>query len=312
MAVQGGLLTSAVTQKSHSTTLALTGTFLLAKLIAYTFLGIGLGFLGSALTLSPVVQGWMQIFAGLYMLATAARFLDLHPIFRYTVLQPPKWAFRFARHVTHNESLFTPGVLGFMTVLIPCGVTQAMMILAVTSGSPLTGAAIMFAFTLGTSPIFFAFGATAIQLIQHKSFAYLAALLVAVLGIISLNSGQALRGSAHTLQNYWLAVTSDLVIAQGALAKVNAEGKQDVTIRITDYGYSSDITTLKAGIPVKLNLVTNNSRGCTRAFTIPSLRMFKVLPQTGSETIEFTPTKTGALTYTCSMGMYTGQFTVVN
>lgn len=313
LAVQGGLLASAVAQKDHVSTRALVGTFLAAKIVAYTLLGFGLGFLGSRLTLSPIVQGWMQIFAGLYMLATAARLLNLHPIFRYTVLQPPKWSFRIARKLTRNESLFAPGLLGFMTILIPCGVTQAMMILAISSGNPLAGAAIMFAFTLGTSPIFFALGATAVQLIQRKSFAFLAAFLVAVLGISSVNSGQALRGSVHTLQNYWQAAIGDTsrALAQGKQANIDSQGKQTVTINVNNNGYSSDTTTLKAGVPVKLNLVTNNVQGCTRAFTIPSLRMSRVLPQTGIEVIEFTPTKAGVLTYTCSMGMYTGRFQVL-
>ncbi len=200
-----------------------------------------------------------------------------------------------------------------MTVFIPCGVTQAMMVLAITSGDPLTGAGIMFAFTLGTSPIFYALGAGAVQLIQRKSFAFAAALLVAILGVGSVNSGQALRGSVHTLQNYWLAATTDIltVRAQGTRAKINSEGKQEVTINVTSRGYSTQIDTLKAGIPVKLTLITDNVQGCTRAFTIPSLNMSRVLPQTGKETLEFTPNQAGRLSYTCSMGMFTGSFQVI-
>lgn len=313
LAVQGGLLASAVDQKERISTKVLVGTFLLTKLFAYTLLGVGLGSLGSVLTLSSTTQGWMQIAAGLYMLATAARLLDLHPIFRYTTLQPPKWAHRAARKITKNESLFTPGLLGFMTVFIPCGVTQAMMVLAISSGSPLIGAGIMFAFTLGTSPIFFALGASAVSLIQRKSFALAAAVLITVLGIGSVNSGQALRGSIHTLQNYWLAATTDIlaVQAQGARARINQDGKQEVTISVTDRGYSTQVNTLKAGIPVKLTLITNNVQGCTRAFTIPSLSVSRVLPQTGTETLEFTPKQAGRLSYTCSMGMFTGSFQVI-
>ena len=45
--------------------------------------------------------------------------------------------------------------LGALTVFIPCGVTQAMMAAALGTGSLAMGAALMFAFTLGTSPVFF-------------------------------------------------------------------------------------------------------------------------------------------------------------
>jgi len=88
-------------------------------------------------------------------------------------------------------------------------------------------------------------------------------------------------------------------------------GSQEVTIKVTNSGYQSSVNTLKAGVPVKIKLVSENVKSCARAFAIPDLNYFKVLPQTGTEEIEFTPTKLGKLTYTCSMGMYTGSFNVV-
>jgi len=58
----------------------------------------------------------------------------------------------------------------------------------------------MAAFTLGTSPVFFAIGLAASEALKHKAFAVIAAGFIFVIGILSLNSGQILRGSAHTLQ----------------------------------------------------------------------------------------------------------------
>ncbi|KKR70120.1 MAG: hypothetical protein UU12_C0029G0026, partial [Candidatus Woesebacteria bacterium GW2011_GWA2_40_7b] len=84
-----------------------------------------------------------------------------------------------------------------------------------------------------------------------------------------------------------------------------------VNIEITNRGYKADVNTLKLGVPVKLVLKTSNVTSCARAFTIPDLNYFKILPGTGIEEIEFTPTKLGNLTYTCSMGMYSGSFNVV-
>src|SRR3989304_143509 len=46
-------------------------------------------------------------------------------------------------------------LLGALLVFIPCGITQAMMATALGTGSMAMGAALMFAFVLGTSPIFF-------------------------------------------------------------------------------------------------------------------------------------------------------------
>jgi plastocyanin domain-containing protein len=97
----------------------------------------------------------------------------------------------------------------------------------------------------------------------------------------------------------------------GSVAGVNAQGKQEVTVNVKSNGYTTSANTLTAGMPVKLSLVTNNVQGCTRGFTIPSLNISKVLPQTGTEIVEFTPTKTGRLAFSCNMGMFTGEFNVV-
>lgn len=283
--------------------------FVVTKLLGYTLLGFLLGLIGSTLNLTPKVLGWVQMGAGLFMVATALRMIDAHPIFRYFVITPPRWAFRLMKNTSRSQSLFAPAILGFLTILLPCGVTQATMAVAVASGNPFSGAAIMFAFILGTSPVFFVLGATVVELLQKKAFSYAAAAIIFVFAVLSINGGLGLMGSPYTLQNYYLAATGKF--AEGSTAEVTG-GIQNVTITVTSRGYSSSVTTLKRGVPVRLTLATNNTQGCARAFTIPDLNISKVLPVTGSETIEFTPAKAGRLAYSCSMGMYTGAFAVVD
>lgn len=309
LAVQGGFLASSIDEKQKTSGVAM---FLAAKIFAYTILGALLGLIGSRLLLSPQVLGYMQILAGLFMIATAARMANVHPIFRYFVITPPKFALRLMRNESKSASLFAPAVLGFMTILIPCGVTQAMMILAVSSANALFGASIMFAFTLGTSPVFLALGVAVLNLLKKKWFNYIAATAILVLGMISINSGQVVRGSVHTFQNYWkVAFESDDSPPTGASAKIDKDGKQIAKITVKNEGYESDTKVLKAGVPVKLTLSSTNVQSCARSFVVPSLGVSKILPATGETVIEFTPTKTGLLTYSCGMGMYTGQFTVV-
>lgn len=325
LAVQGGLLASSLTQKEEQAVVDTTltrkghvkrwsqvGMFLLAKLIAYTLLGALLGYLGATLTLSPKMLGLVQIIVGLFMLATAARLLNIHPIFRYFVIQPPRFIYKLLKGRARSASYFAPATLGFLTVLMPCGVTQAMMAVALATGSPILGATIMAAFVLGTSPVFFALGVTALEFLERKAFSVAAAGVIAVLGIVSINGGMALRGSIYTFQNFYKAATTDFNSASstGSAASIT-EGKQDVTIQVASNGYTPNASTLKAGVPVRLTLKTSNTSGCSRAFTIPDLNIRKVLPATGVEVVEFTPTKTGRLAYACAMGMYTGEFTVV-
>jgi sulfite exporter TauE/SafE len=306
-AVQGGLLTSALAANGTGDIKYIKeksiGMFLLAKLLAYTILGTVLGAIGSALVISPAFQGWLLLLVGIYMLATAGRLLDLHPIFKYFVIQPPKAFMRLARKGSQAESYFAPAFLGLLTILIPCGVTQAMMLLAVSSGSAYLGASIMFFFVLGTSPVFFLIGLAATNLLKNKAFSLVAASFIVFLGIMSINSGQLLRGSVHTLQNYWKVISSS-----GESQTVG----NVVNITVTNNAYKADVNTLKVNVPVTLNLITNNIRSCALAFTIPQYNISKILPVTGTTTIEFTPTRTGLLTYTCSMGMYSGTFNVIN
>lgn len=313
-AVQGGLLTSALASEEEievSKKLRVWGlvVFLIAKLIAYTMLGVLLGIIGSRLIISPKVQGWFQIIIGIYMLITAANLINLHPFLRHFVIRPPKFIFRLLRNQAKIKSFFTPALLGILTVLIPCGVTQGMMLLAISAGNPLTSASILFAFILGTMPVFFIIGLAANELFSHKAFLYVAALVVAVMGLVSINSGQILRGSVHTFQNYWKVMfTSE----ENSSSAPVVNGKQQVTITVTSHGYKSNINTLKVGIPVELTLNTSNVASCAKAFTIPDYDIFKLLPTSGTTTLEFTPTKTGLLTFTCSMGMYSTTVNVVN
>jgi len=89
------------------------------------------------------------------------------------------------------------------------------------------------------------------------------------------------------------------------------QGVQEVRINVFSNGYSPQHVTLKKDVPARLILNTSGTGGCARAFTIPSLRLQKILPVTGTETLEFTPTKAGPLVFTCSMGMYSGVFNVI-
>jgi sulfite exporter TauE/SafE len=310
-AVQGGLLAGILAGQKKDVQKKTVLMFLGAKLISHLVLGAGLGFLGASLFISPKVQGVMQIFAGIFMIATALKLSDAHPLFRKLTLTPPKGFFKILRIQSKNEGFFAPILLGLLTILIPCGTTQAMMLLSVSSANPFWGALILGSFILGTSPIFFAMGVASEKILSYKSLKIAAVLLITYLGFTSINSGQILRGSAHTFQNYKSVLFAEKNSkADVGLPKIQ-DGKQLVTIDVKNTAYKADAKYIKINVPVKLTLITKNTMGCSRAFTIPSFNIFKMLPASGVETVEFTPTKLGKLTYACSMGMYTGSFNVV-
>jgi sulfite exporter TauE/SafE len=332
LAVQGGLLASIIAQREEekeresyfakaskdkgdkSTKGAAMPilAFLIAKLVAYTILGFLLGWFGSLFQLSFTVQVILQFFVAIFMVGTALAILNVHPIFRYFIIQPPKFITRRVKGITKSRDIFAPGLLGAFTVFLPCGTTQAMMLLAVASGQPLLGALILFIFVLGTSPLFFTLGYLATRLgdTLHKKFLRLAALAIIVLALFNLNNAIALTGKTS-----WtfggVAKGAFCTIAYCANDNFNdSEVKAAVseqTIVIENSGYSPREFTVKAGSEVKINLVNNDGYTCAQAFTIPSLKLQKIVAPNTMETITFTaPKQKGQLAFMCSMGMYRG------
>lgn len=320
LAIQGGLLTSVIANQENSlikTNKALpVVSFLTGKLLIHTLLGFLLGALGQTLTLSPITRGWIQIVIGIYLLGIAGNLLNLHPFFRFFVIKPPKFLVRLAKNKSQSQSLFAPFLLGLSTVFLPCAVTQATEVIAIGTGNPLYGAAIMFAFILGTSPTFLLFGfllnsgAKAFQ----KYFPKIAAAALIGMSIYSVNNGVGLTGSVYTIQNFYQAAINPSVLS-ASTDDTNVpikNGIQNISITVNNGGYSPNSLTLRKGVPVRLTLKTTNVQSCSRSFTIPALNIQRLLPSTGETVIEFTPKKLGALVFSCSMGMYTGRFNIIN
>ena len=278
--------------------------FLASKIIAYTFLGMLLGWLGSYLALSPVTRALLMIATGIFMLGNALRMLNVHPIFRYFNVEPPKFITRYIRRTSKGADTVTPLFLGALTVFIPCGVTQAMMAAALGTGSPLTGAAMMLAFTLGTSPVFFivAYLTTELGARLEKFFMRFVAVVVLVLGFMTLDGGLNLMGSPYSLTNLARGLTS--ASASGTSASAPSA---DLTLMVQNEGYFPQLLKASANEPVSLDLVTNKTYSCSRDFVIPALNYYQLLPDTGTVQVDIPAQPAGTrLFFTCSMGMYTG------
>ena len=329
LAVQGGLLASslahqieqdyvqhaATTKKAkaapRSNSALPIALFLLAKLVAYTLLGALLGWLGSYLTLSPLTRAFLMIAIGIFMIGNALRMFNVHPIFRYFSIEPPKFITRYIRRTAKGTDTATPIFLGLLTVFIPCGVTQAMMATALGTGSIAMGAALMFAFTLGTSPVFFiiAYLTTELGSRLEKFFMRFVAVLVLILGFVTLNSGLNVMGSPLSLQNLTrgLFPSENISVAQ-ADSPQPAAADGSIILEVQNSGYFPTTLKAPAGQDFILNLVTNQTYSCARDFVIPALNYYQLLPDTGTVQVNIPAQKAGStLFFTCSMGMYTGQ-----
>lgn len=319
LAVQGGLLASVITSREEEeiekgintrSTIFPTLAFLVSKLIAYTTLGFILGAFGGAIGISQNAQIIMQFVAGLYMIAVALNLLNVHPIFRYAVIQPPKFLTRKVRNQSKSKTLFAPALLGAMTIFIPCGTTLAMEALAISSANALSGAAIMGVFVLGTAPLFFGIGwLTSVMGDNFRAkFLKIAAFAVLYLGLTSLNGALVAGGSPLTLQS---VAKSFSVVTSGQIQNNTVATTQNIEIVVSSGGYSPNYFKVRKGTPVTIKLTSKDAYSCASAFRIPSLGISKNLQANETQTLSFTPTQLGQIAFTCSMGMYNGVIEVI-
>src|SRR5215213_2334074 len=335
LAVQGGLLASSLAHQIeqdyieqtaherkkrpgkknqtvvHSSSAFPIFLFLIAKIVAYTLLGALLGLLGSYLTLSPATRAVLMIVIGVFMLGNALRMFNVHPIFRYFSIEPPKFITRYIRRTAKGTDTVTPLFLGALTVFIPCGVTQAMMAAALGTSSMAMGAALMFAFTLGTSPVFFivAYLTTELGSRLEKFFMRFVAAMVLLLGLVTINGGLNVLGSPLSFQNLTRnLLPSNGESVSGAQTAQSSLTEGDIVLYVQNQGYFPQTISAPAGKAFTLNLITNKTYSCARDFVIPALDYYELLPDTGTVQLNVpAQTKGDRLFFTCSMGMYTGQ-----
>jgi sulfite exporter TauE/SafE len=290
--------------------------FLAAKIVAYTLLGFLLGLVGQMFQLSPATRAFLQIAIGIFMLGSALRMLNVHPVFRIFAVEPPAFIRRKLRKTASERSpssLSAPLLLGFMTVLIPCGVTQAMMAAALGTGDPAQAAALMAAFTLGTSPVFFAVSYFAVQLGKklERNFTRGIAAVILILAILTIDSGITLAGSPLSLSRWVSSVfgSTSALAAPTDLSGTEANNGDGsvITINVKNTGYEPAVVHARADAPVTLRMVSKNVRSCSLAVIIPALDVFKILEPTGVSEIEIPAQAPGTrMPYSCSMGMYSG------
>jgi uncharacterized protein len=331
-AVQGGLLTASIAnqvetnvntgRKAHAGPISRRAgvpapstemiqpllLFSFAKLVSYTLMGALLGLLGSVLTLTPFMKGFVQVAIGIFLVGNALRMFNVHPIFRYFTFEPPSSVTRYIRKVSkRGDRWATPLFLGALTVLIPCGVTQSVMAIAIGVANPAMSAAIMFAFVLGTLPTFIGVSwlATSIGGMFQKYFYKFVAVMILVLGLVSVDSGMMLMGSPLTVTGLLQGTTA--VQASTAPAAAPAASSNVAIINVENHGYNPNRLLLPANQEIQLHLVTKDVASCSRAFVIPDLVIQELLPDTGEVVVTLPPQKAGTtMQFMCSMGMYTG------
>ncbi|MEU4234028.1 sulfite exporter TauE/SafE family protein [Nonomuraea sp. NPDC026600] len=279
-AVQGGLLVGLTSGgcERPSRDPVLVAWFLAGRLVSYSAAGVLLGLAGSAVSLPPEVRALLLVAAGITVIAYAIGLLRRR---RSGCDETPRRAARSAP------------LLGAATILIPCGVTLGMEMVAVSSGSPLGGAAVMAGFVLGTAPAFALLG-WVLRRVSRTRLARLTGVAALVAGLWTVGAGVSLGG---WLAGSGSATTESTLAAPGSAAA--GQGARTVTVWATRDGYRPGMVTAPAGVSVEI-VFKLADQGCTRTVTIAGRDV--ALPAT----VRLPPQRPGSLRYVCGMGMYSG------
>ena len=201
LTIVGGLVLS-LSAKILQDNISDTKTFLLfhvGRLASFAILGGILGLIGNAIGVNFTLSAILGIIASIVMLLLG---LNLVGVFKKNNIALHPVIFNFFRRIEHKT--FAPLIVGFATFFLPCGFTQAMQVVALSSGSFVSGGLIMFAFAVGTLPmlLFLSFGSASFAHGRHAPLFFKSAGVVVIgLGIFALLAGLAGLGIINPLLN---------------------------------------------------------------------------------------------------------------
>ena len=307
LAVTGGLLV-ALAAKYNEANPHLTDRqrlvpplyFNLGRIISYALLGGAIGALGAALTLSPAVSGALTLLASLLMIMLGLNMLGLLPsVGRYLPSSLPPALSRRLHDAAAKETKGAAFLLGAATFFLPCGFTQALQLYVLSQASFTVGALTMLVFAIGTLPALLSLAALS-SLAKgafQKHFLRFAGAAVILLGVFNIQSGLVLTGS-ETSQ---AANAGPMSVA----AEMLPDGVQRISMKVVDLEYVPNQFTVKQGVPVQWWIDGSQAEGCGRVLLAPQLGIRKLLSDSSTTLITFTPNAPGDYAFNCGMGMMT-------
>ncbi len=278
----------------------------LGRLISYTIVGTVLGGIGSFFGLNPSVSGYILIIAAGFMVLMGLSLMTEHRLLKAIKLKTPDFIARFLFRNRRSDKPKGPFIIGLLTAFMPCGPLQAMQLFALTTGSAWQGAVAMGVYALGTFPVLLLFGGilSLINRSRVKQMMRFSGVVVIGLALLMLNRGLTNFGlGARTL----LAKNS---VAQTQISPSSPSGEvQTVKMAVTYRGYQPNVLYIKKGIPVRWVISGDEITGCTNEILLPDYNIKQKL-HSGENIIEFTPTRSGELKFSCWMRMVWGKFIV--
>ena len=321
----------------------------LGRVVSYTVIGFVLGFAGMLfgtgenLGGSSIIQGLIKSFAGIYMVIMGVNMLGFVPQIKRLTFHLPNFIGKF--RVKNSK----PFVVGLLNGFMPCGPLQSIQLVALATGNPFTGGLSMFAFSLGTVPLMLGLGSLVSVLGKRFTEKMMTggAVLVTVMGLAMVSQGASLTGMIKSENLMVIVVMLDFMCI---VENINFNKRQVKTVSLMiilfigiftsrfmaiNYVSENDESSyhmengvqvvesqlasgkypsikVKKDVPVRwiINAPDGSINGCNYKIYINSYGIEYTF-QKGENIIEFTPTKSESIGYSCWMGMIKGNINVV-
>ena len=293
--------------------------FNLGRIASYVILGGIIGLIGKAFQFTGPTLGGLTLVVGVVMLILGLQLIEIFPKISGISFSLPSSISKFFGIKKHHQKEYShtnSALVGALTFFLPCGFTQAMQIYAMSTGSFISGALIMGAFAIGTTPGLLGIGGLTSVIkgsFSKKLFKFIG-LVVISFALFNISNSLNLFGIRISLPK----LTPSQGDAQppdstGDILDPNVTIENNVqVVRMTEVsnGYRPNKFTIKKGIPVKWIIDAQNVYSCAASIIAPKLNIGRTL-KSGENIFEFTPTETGTINFSCAMGMYTGKFIVI-
>ena len=317
MALIGGLVISVASKyaENHPTETALQKFrphlfFNAGRIVSFIAFGAIMGAIGSAFALKGSLLGLLTIAVGAVMLVLGLQLTEIFPRITRGLTLPSGLAKRLGintrkeREYSHKNAF----LMGAATFFLPCGFTQAMQLLAVSTGNPLQAAVIMGAFAIGTTPGLLTLGGltSVVKGAFAQRFFRIVGVLVVAMALINFTNGFTLAGLNRFLD-------SSKPMVNTAVQQQSSEGS---VVLNTTFKLKEDIvpSTFTAKVGQKTTLVVDvkeDGQGCMSTIMIIGLDDSPQYLKKGKKIeLTFTATKPGTYTIACAMGVPRGSITV--
>lgn len=303
MATSGALFLSTVGKSANNFSKSLF--FNGGRIVSYGFFGFLAGLVGQALITNPKFGPLLTLLSAVFMLLLGLDMTKILSIGRIIPSGLNKAIFAGLENKLTRYPRKAPFLLGAITYFLPCGFTQAIQVYALGLASPVTSALTMIIFALGTAPALMLIGGLA-SFTKTTFYSY----FMKTMGVIVFIIGFVYFSNFLSLYNININPTGSKPNIGGNIASTE-NGVQTINMRVVASGYIPNSFTVKKGIPVRWVIKGENVFGCQAYFVVPSINIQKVF-EPGENVINFTPEKTGVINFSCGMGMYRGQITVVD